>query len=63
VAGGEDVEDAREVAVPRLYGGRGEELGGRESDTMAAMTGRRRGRTLLYDRDGTPDVTLEGGGA
>jgi hypothetical protein len=59
VAGGAGVRDPCEDAVPRVYGGLGEELGGTESDTSAAMAGRKKGRANLYEREDTPDLAFE----
>jgi hypothetical protein len=53
------VRDAREDAVPRVYGGRGEELGGRESDIRATMTGRKKGRANLNERVEMPGLVFE----
>lgn len=60
VVGGVGVRNAREDIAPRVYGGRGEELGGAESDISVAMTGRKKGRAALYEREETPGLVDEG---
>ena len=60
MAGGTEVGYVREVAVPRVYGVRGEEFGGRESAASTAIIGRMKGRAVLYDRDEISGLMLDG---